>query len=137
MEVISKNKPKGKEFAVVKAKRKQTKILEEKAIKQRTENKRVNSEKRKFKNLENDYQDKCRAIEIVGFRRGMLLIKIEDKVEKRALLYDDRKVNKRNLEKEILNFFIKLFGDDFPIRKLKNFKEKREELVFSFEELFN
>jgi len=137
LEVISKNKPKGKEFAVVKAKRKQTKILEEKAIKQRTENKRVNSEKRKFKNLENDYQDKCRAIEIVGFRRGMLLIKIEDKVEKRALLYDDRKVNKRNLEKEILNFFIKLFGDDFPIRKLKNFKEKREELVFSFEELFN
>lgn len=137
MEVISKNKPKGKEFAVVKAKRKQTKILEEKAIKQRTENKRVNSEKRKFKNLENDYQDKCRAIEIVGFRRGMLLIKIGDKVEKRALLYDDRKVNKRNLEKEILNFFIKLFGDDFPIRKLKNFKEKREELVFSFEELFN
>ncbi|WP_163469089.1 hypothetical protein [Fusobacterium sp. IOR10] len=137
MEVISKNKPKGKEFAVIKAKRKQTKILEEKAIKQRTENKRVNSEKRKFKNLENEYQDKCRAIEIVGFRRGMLLIKIGDKVEKRALLYDDRKVNKRNLEKEILNFFIKLFGDDFPIRKLKNFKEKREELVFSFEELFN
>jgi len=137
LEVISKNKPKGKEFAVIKAKRKQTKILEEKAIKQRTENKRVNSEKRKFKNLENEYQDKCRAIEIVGFRRGMLLIKIGDKVEKRALLYDDRKVNKRNLEKEILNFFIKLFGDDFPIRKLKNFKEKREELVFSFEELFN
>lgn len=137
MEVISKNKPKGKEFAIIKAKRKQTKILEEKAIKQRTENKRVNSEKRKFKNLENEYQDKCRAIEIVGFRRGMLLIKIGDKVEKRALLYDDRKVNKRNLEKEILNFFIKLFGNDFPIRKLKNFKEKREELVFSFEELFN
>ncbi|MDP0489215.1 MAG: hypothetical protein Q7K48_09455 [Fusobacterium sp. JB021] len=137
MEVISKNKPKGKDFAVVKAKRKQTRILEERAIKQRTENKRVNAEKRKAKNLENDYQDKCRAIEIVGFRRGMLLIKIQDKVEKRALLYDDRKVNKKNLEKEILNFFIKLYGSDFPIRKLKNFKEKREELVFSFEELFD
>lgn len=137
MEIISKKKPKAKEFAVASSKRKQTKILEEKAIKQRTEYKRVNSEKRKFKNLENDYQDKCRAIEIVGFRRGMLLIKIEDKIEKRALLYDDRKVNKKNLPKEILNFFIKLSGDDFPIRKLKNFKEKRDELVFSFEELFN
>ncbi|MFK4785668.1 hypothetical protein [Fusobacterium sp. MFO224] len=137
MEVISKNKPKGKDFAVIKAKRKQKRILEEKSIKQRTENKRINAEKRKAKNLEKDYQDKCRAIEIVGFRKGMLLVKIEDKIEKRALLYDDRKVNKKNLEKEILNFFIKLYGCDFPIRKLKNFKEKREELVFSFEELFD
>ena len=41
MEVISKNKPKGKAYSKIKAKRKQTRILQEKAIKQRTENKRI------------------------------------------------------------------------------------------------
>lgn len=136
MEIISKDKPKGKDFNIVKTKKKQKRILEEKAIKQRTENKRVNSEKRKIKNLEKDYQDKCREIEIVGFKKGMLLININEKIEKRALIYDDRKVNQKNLTKEILNFFIKLYGHDFPIRKLKNFKEKREELLFLFEEIF-
>ena len=137
MEVISKNKPKGKDFSIIKAKRKQTRILEEKAIKERTENRRQNAEKRKFQNMEKDYQDKCMAIEIVGFRRGMLLLNIEGEVEKRALIYDDRKLNKNNLEKEILNIFVKLYGSDFPIRKLKNFKEKRDELVFLFSEIFD
>ena len=47
MEVISKNKPEGKAYSKIKAKRKQTRILQEKAIKQRTENKRINAENRK------------------------------------------------------------------------------------------
>lgn len=137
MEVISKGKPKGKEYSLIKAKRKQKRILEEKAIKQRTENRRQNAEKRKAQNLENAYQDKCREVEIVGLRKNMLLLNIEGEIEKRAPLYDKKKVNKGNLDKEILNIFVKLYGSDFPIRKLKNFKEKREELVFSLEELFD
>ncbi len=137
MEVISKDKPKGKEYSLIKAKRKQKRILEEKAIKQRTENRRQNAEKRKAQNLENAYQDKCREVEIVGFKKNMFLLNIEGEVEKRAPLYDKRKVNRGNLDKEILNIFVKLYGSDFPIRKLKNFKEKREELVFSLEELFD
>lgn len=137
MEVISKGKPKGKEYSLIKAKRKQKRILEEKAIKQRTENRRQNAEKRKAQNLENAYQDKCREVEIIGLRKNMLLLNIEGEIEKRAPLYDKKKVNKGNLDKEILNIFVKLYGSDFPIRKLKNFKEKREELVFSLEELFD
>ncbi|MCI6152736.1 MULTISPECIES: hypothetical protein [Fusobacterium] len=137
MEVISKNKPKGKEYSVIKAKRKQKRILEEKAIKQRTENRRQNAEKRKAQNLEAAYQDKCREVEIVGVRKNMLLLNIEGEIEKRAPLYDKKKVRKDNLDTEILNIFVKLYGSDFPIRKLKNFKEKREELVFSLEELFD
>lgn len=137
MEVISKNKPKGKEYSVIKAKRKQKRILEEKAIKQRTENRRQNAEKRKAQNLEAAYQEKCREVEIVGVRKNMLLLNIEGEIEKRALLYDKKKVRKNNLSTEILNIFVKLYGSDFPIRKLKNFKEKREELVFSLEELFD
>ncbi len=137
VEVISKDKPKGKEYSLIKAKRKQKRILEEKAIKQRTENRRQNAEKRKAQNLENAYQDKCREVEIIGLRKNMLLLNIEGEIEKRAPLYDKKKVNKGNLDKEILNIFVKLYGSDFPIRKLKNFKEKREELVFSLEELFD
>lgn len=137
MEVISKNKPKGKEYSVIKAKRKQKRILEEKAIKQRTENRRQNAEKRKAQNLEAAYQDKCREVEIVGVRKNMLLLNIEGEIEKRAPLYDKKKVRKDNLDTEILNIFVKLYGSDFPIRKLKNFKEKREDLVFSLEELFD
>lgn len=137
MEVISKDKPKGKEYSLIKAKRKQKRILEEKAIKQRTENRRQNAEKRKAQNLESAYQDKCREVEIIGMRKNMLLLNVEGEVEKRAPLYDKKKVNKKNLDKEILNIFVKLYGSDFPIRKLKNFKEKREELVFSLEALFD
>ena len=137
MEVISKDKPKGKDYSIIKAKRKQKRILEEKAIKQRTENKRQNAEKRKAQNLESAYQDKCREVEIIGLRKNMLLLNIEGEVEKRAPLYDKRKVNSGNIEKEILNVFVKLYGNDFPVRKLKNFKEKRDELVFAFKELLD
>ena len=80
MEVISKDKPKGKDYSIIKAKRKQKRILEEKAIKQRTENKRQNAEKRKAQNLESAYQDKCREVEIIGLRKNMLLLNIEGEV---------------------------------------------------------
>lgn len=134
MEVISKNKPKGKEYSVIKAKRKQKRILEEKAIKQRTENKRINAENRKAKLEFKEFLDRCSEVKIVAFKKNMLIINIEDKEEKRALIFDDRKVNKKNLSTEIMDFKIKLFGEEVYLRKLKNFNEKKEELLFQIEE---
>lgn len=134
MEVISKNKPKGKAYSKIKAKRKQTRILQEKAIKQRTENKRINAENRKA-NLEyREFMDRVSEVEIVEFKKNMLIIDIDGELDKRALLFDKRKVNKKNLAQEILDFKIKLFGEEVYLRKLGNFEEKREELLFALEE---
>lgn len=135
MEVISKNKPKGKAYSKIKAKRKQTRILQEKAIKQRTENKRINAENRKA-NLEfKEFMNKVAEVEIVEFKKNMLIIDIDRELEKRAVLFDKRKVNKKNLADEILGFKIKLFGEEVFLRKLGNFAEKKEELIFAMEEI--
>lgn len=135
MEVISKNKPKGKAYSKIKAKRKQTRILQEKAIKQRTENKRINAENRKA-NLEfKEFMNKVAEVEIVEFKKNMLIIDIDGELEKRAVLFDKRKVKKKNLADEILGFKIKLFGEEVFLRKLGNFAEKKEELIFAMEEI--
>ena len=135
MEVISKNKPKGKAYSKIKAKRKQTRILQEKTIKQRTENKRINAENRKA-NLEfKEFMNKVAEVEIIEFKKNMLIIDIGGELEKRAVLFDKRKVNKKNLADEILGFKIKLFGEEVFLRKLGNFAEKKEELIFAMEEI--
>ncbi len=137
MEVISKNKPKGKAYSKIKAKRKQTRILQEKAIKQRTENKRINAENRKA-NLEyREFMDRVSEIQIVEFKKNMLIIDIDGEIEKRALLFDKRKVNKKNIKDEILDFKVKLFGEEVYLRKLGNFAEKKDELIFSLEEFID
>lgn len=137
MEVISKNKPKGKAYSKIKAKRKQTRILQEKAIKQRTENKRINAENRKA-NLEfREFMNRVAEVEIVEFKKNMLIIDIDGELEKRAVLFDKRKVNKKNLSEEILGFKIKLFGEEVFLRKLGNFPDKKDELIFAMEELFD
>lgn len=134
METISKNKPKGKEYSKIKAKRKQTRILQEKAIKQRTENKRINAENRKANMEFREFMSRVGEVQIVEFKKNMLIIDIDGELEKRALLFDDRKVNKKNLAETILDFKIKLFGEEVFLRKLGNFAEKKEELLFSLEE---
>lgn len=134
METISKNKPKGKAYSKIKAKRKQTRILQEKAIKQRTENKRINAENRKA-NLEyREFMNRVSEVEIVEFKKNMLIINIDGELEKRALIFDERKTNKKNLAETILDFKIKLFGEEVYLRKLGNFAQKKEELLFSLEE---
>lgn len=137
MEVISKNKPKGKAYSKIKAKRKQTRILQEKAIKQRTENKRINAENRKA-NLEyREFMGRVAEVQIVEFKKNMLIIDIDGEIEKRALLFDKRKVNKKNIKDEILDFKVKLFGEEVYLRKLGNFAEKKDELIFSLEEFID
>lgn len=137
MEVISKNKPKGKEYSKIKAKRKQTRILQEKAIKQRTENKRINAENRKANLEHREFMDRVRDVFIVEFKKNMLIIDIDGDLEKRSLIFDKRKVTKKNLSEEILDFKIKLFGEEIFLRKLGNFEEKKEELLFSIEEFLD
>ena len=137
MEVISKNKPKGKEYSKIKAKRKQTRILQEKAIKQRTENKRINAENRKA-NLEfREFMNRVGEVRIVEFKKNMLIIDIDGELEKRALIFDERKVNKKNLSDEILGFKIKLFGEEVFLRKLGNFAEKKDEIIFTLQEFID
>ena len=137
MEVISNNKPNGKAYSKIKAKRKQTRILQEKAIKQRTENKRINAENRKA-NLEyREFMDRVSEVQIVEFKKNMLIIDIDGEIEKRALLFDKRKVNKKNIKDEILDFKVKLFGEEVYLRKLGNFAEKKDELIFSLEEFID
>lgn len=137
MEVISKNKPKGKAYSKIKAKRKQTRILQEKAIKQRTENKRINAENRKA-NLEyREFMDRVSEVQIVEFKKNMLIINIDGEIEKRALLFDKRRVTKKNIKDEILDFKVKLFGEEVYLRKLGNFAEKKDELIFSLEEFID
>ena len=137
MEVISKNKPKGKAYSKIKAKRKQIRILQEKAIKQRTENKRINAENRKA-NLEyREFMDRVSEVQIVEFKKNMLIIDIDGEIEKRALLFDKRRINKKNIKDEILDFKVKLFGEEVYLRKLGNFAEKKDELIFSLEEFID
>ena len=137
MEVISKNKPKGKSYSKIKAKRKQTRILQEKAIKQRTENKRINAENRKANLEHKEFMDRVSEVKIIEFKKNMLIIEIEGEIEKRALLFDKRKVNKKNIAQEILDFKVKVFGEEVYLRKLGNFDEKKEEIIFALEEFLN
>lgn len=137
MEVISKNKPKGKAYSKIKAKRKQTRILQEKAIKQRTENKRINAENRKANLEHKEFMDRVSEVKIIEFKKNMLIIEIEGEIEKRALIFDKRKVNKKNIAQEILDFKVKVFGEEVYLRKLGNFDEKKEEIIFALEEFLN
>lgn len=137
MEVISKNKPKGKAYSKIKAKRKQTRILQEKAIKQRTENKRINAENRKANLEHKEFMDRVSEVKIIEFKKNMLIIEIEGEIEKRALLFDKRKVNKKNIAQEILDFKVKVFGEEVYLRKLGNFDDKKEEIIFALEEFLN
>ena len=81
--------------------------------------------------------DRVAEVQIVEFKKNMLIIDIDGEIEKRALLFDKRKVNKKNIKDEILDFKVKLFGEEVYLRKLGNFAEKKDELIFSLEEFID
>ena len=81
--------------------------------------------------------DRVSEVQIVEFKKNMLIIDIDGEIEKRALLFDKRKVNKKNIKDEILDFKVKLFGEEVYLRKLGNFAEKKDELIFSLEEFID
>lgn len=134
MEIISKDKPKGLAYSKHKKLKKAKRLEEEKKFKRLTENKRKNAESRKERAIEKENVDKISEVVILGYNKGMLLINIEGKEEKRALLFYKKAVTKGNVEREIRNFEVKLYGENWKISLLKDFQEMKDELIWKLSE---
>lgn len=134
MEIISKDKPKGKAYGINKKMKKAKRLEEEKKFKRLTENKRKNAENRKERAIEKFETERAAEVLIKGFSKGMLIISIEGKEEKRALIYDKKKVTAKNLDSEIDSFEVKLYGSNWKISILQGYKEVREQLIFELSE---
>lgn len=135
MEVISKDKPKGKAYSINKKMKKAKRLEEEKKFRRLTENKRKNAENRKERAIERAEAQRASEVILKGFSKGMLIISIEGKEEKRAPLFDKKKITKKNIEDEIDNFEIKLYGSNWKISILEGYEDIREQLIWKISEL--
>jgi len=135
MEVISKDKPKGKAYSINKKMKKAKRLEEEKKFRRLTENKRKNAENRKERAIERAEAQRASEVILKGFSKGMLIISIEGKEEKRAPLFDKKKITKKNIEDEIDNFEIKLYGSNWKISILEEYEDIREQLIWEISEL--
>lgn len=134
MEVISKDKPKGKAYSINKKMKKAKRLEEEKKFRRLTENKRKNAENRKERAIEKAEAQRASEVILKGFIKGMLIVLIEGKEEKRAPIYDKKKITKKNLAEEIDNFEIKLYGNNWKISILQGYQELREQLIETISE---
>lgn len=135
MEVISKDKPKGKAYSINKKMKKAKRLEEEKKFRRLTENKRKNAENRKERAIERAEAQRASEVILKGFSKGMLIISIEGKEEKRAPLFDKKKITKKNIKDEIDNFEIKLYGSNWKISILEGYEDIREQLIWEISEL--
>lgn len=135
MEVMSKDKPKGKAYSINKKMKKAKRLEEEKKFRRLTENKRKNAENRKERAIERTEAQRASEVILKGFSKGMLIISIEGKEEKRAPLFDKKKITKKNIEDEIDNFEIKLYGSNWKISILEGYEDIREQLIWKISEL--
>ena len=135
MEVISKDKPKGKAYSINKKMKKAKRLEEEKKFRRLTENKRKNAENRKERAIERAEAQRASEVILKGFSKGVLIISIEGKEEKRAPLFDKKKITKKNIEDEIDNFEIKLYGSNWKISILEGYEDIREQLIWEISEL--
>jgi hypothetical protein len=135
MEVISKDKPKGKAYSINKKMKKAKRLEEEKKFRRLTENKRKNAENRKERAIERAEAQRASEVILKGFSKGMLIISIEGKEEKRAPLFDKKKITKKNIEDEIDNFEIKLYGSNWKISILEGYEDIRKQLIWEISEL--
>lgn len=135
MEVISKDKPKGKAYSINKKMKKAKRLEEEKKFRRLTENKRKNAENRKERAIERAEAQRASEVILKGFSKGMLIISIEGKEEKRAPLFDKKKITKKNIEDDIDNFEIKLYGSNWKISILEGYEDIREQLIWEISEL--
>ena len=135
MVVISKDKPKGKAYSINKKMKKAKRLEEEKKFRRLTENKRKNAENRKERAIERAEAQRASEVILKGFSKGMLIISIEGKEEKRAPLFDKKKITKKNIEDEIDNFEIKLYGSNWKISILEGYEDIREQLIWEISEL--
>lgn len=134
MEVISKDKPKGLAYSKYKKMKKAKRLEEQKKFKRLTENKRKNAENRKERAIEKEAENRVSEVIIVGYSKGMLTLLVDGKEEKRAFLFDKKIINKNNINSEIRNCEVKLYGENWKISKLKNFEEIKEQLVWELSE---
>lgn len=134
MEIISKNKPKGKAYSINKKMKKAKRLEEEKKFRRLTENKRKNAENRKERAIEKAEAQRASEVILKGYSKGMLIISIEGKEEKRAPLFDKKKITKKNIADEIDNFEIKLYGSNWKLSILEGFSELREQLIWEISE---
>ena len=134
MEIISKDKPKGKSYSINKKMKKAKRLEEEKKFRRLTENKRKNAENRKERAIEKAEAQRASEVILKGFVKGMLIVLIEGKEEKRAPIYDKKKITKKNLAEEIDNFEIKLYGSNWKISILQGYQELREQLIETISE---
>lgn len=130
MEVISKDKPKGKAYSINKKMKKAKRLEEEKKFRRLTENKRKNAENRKERAIEKAEAQRASEVIIKGYLKGMLIISIEGKEEKRAILFDKKKITQKNISDEIDNFEVKLYGNNWKISILQGYQEIREQLIW-------
>ncbi|MBM6690805.1 hypothetical protein [Fusobacterium mortiferum] len=134
MEIISKDKPKGKAYSINKKMKKAKRLEEEKKFRRLTENKRKNAENRKERAIEKAEAQRASEVILKGYSKGMLIISIEGKEEKRAPLFDKKKITKKNIADEIDNFEIKLYGSNWKLSILEGFSELREQLIWEISE---
>ena len=134
MEVISKDKPKGLAYSKYKKMKKAKRLEEEKKFRRLTENKRKNAENRKERAIEKEAEGRVSEVTILGYNKGMLIVMIDGKEEKRALLFDKKLINKSNINSEIRNCEVKLYGENWKISKLKNFDEIKDQLIWEISE---
>lgn len=135
MEIISKDKPKGKAYSINKKMKKAKRLEEEKKFRRLTENKRKNAENRKERAIEKAEAQRASEVILKGFSKGMLIISIEGKEEKRAPIFDKKKINKKNIVEEIDNFEVKLYGNNWKISILQGYTELREQLIWEISEI--
>ena len=134
MEVISKDKPKGLAYSKYKKMKKAKRLEEEKKFRRLTENKRKNAENRKERAIEKEAEGRVSEVTILGYNKGMLVVMIDGKEEKRALLFAKKLINKSNINSEIRNCEVKLYGENWKISKLKNFDEIKDQLIWEISE---
>ncbi|WP_448821913.1 hypothetical protein [Cetobacterium sp.] len=134
MKIISKTKPKGTEYNELKNLKKAKRIVKAKEDRRRAENKRVNAEARKERRIESEFYDKVKEVEILGFNRGMLLVRIDDIIEKRGLTYGRRSVDLKENLNLIGNFQLKLFGEMVELKHLKNFTQMKDQISWAISE---
>ncbi len=134
MEIISKDKPKGKAYSINKKMKKAKRLEEEKKFRRLTENKRKNAENRKERAIEKAEAQRASEVVLKGYSKGMLIVLIEGKEEKRAPLFDKKKITKKNIAEEIDNFEIKLYGNNWKISMLEGYSDIREQLIWEISE---
>lgn len=134
MEIISKDTPKGKAYSKNKKMKKAKRLLEEKKFKRLTENKRKNAENRKEKAIQRENEEKIREVVLKDYNKGMFIVIVDGKEEKRAPIFDKSLVTKKNIGDEFYNIQIKLYGDNYKISMLKGYNEVKEELIWKISE---